>query len=281
MKVGGVPEHFNLPWHQLAEKSPELLTWTDVPGGTGALATMIADGELDVATLLTEGAVAAINSRGMPGVITDVWVSTPLQWGVHVASGSPFMSEDMLEGAKIAISRPGSGSQLMAYVQASRLGWKLSAEQFVALGGLDGALVGLPNGEADQFLWDRFMTNPHVTSGVFRRVAVQPTPWPSFVVVVSHDAMANQREAVADVVGQAFALADSLTASGAVARIVSERYGLATETAKQWWETTSWHQPESAESLNVAEVIADTEKQLIDFGVLDQAIDLDHYLRLA
>ncbi len=42
IRVGGVPEHFNLPWHLAKEtglfaKHNVDVQWTDVPNGTGAM----------------------------------------------------------------------------------------------------------------------------------------------------------------------------------------------------------------------------------------------------
>jgi len=42
IRIGGVPEHFNLPWHRtIANKDFETkgidLQWADYPGGTGAM----------------------------------------------------------------------------------------------------------------------------------------------------------------------------------------------------------------------------------------------------
>ena len=52
LKLGGVPEHFNLPWH-LAMESPACadldLSWEDQPGGTGEMLTKLEQGQLDEA----------------------------------------------------------------------------------------------------------------------------------------------------------------------------------------------------------------------------------------
>ena len=57
LRIGGVPEHFNLPWHLGLEerrfaRSGVDLEWRDYPGGSGAMAKALRVGDLD-------GAVAA------------------------------------------------------------------------------------------------------------------------------------------------------------------------------------------------------------------------------
>ena len=176
LRLGGVPEHFNLPWH-LAMESGALgrieATWEDQYGGTGQMLSSLEAGDLDIVSILTEGTVAAI-AGGLPVTIVQVYVQTPLQWGIHVPANSDLHDVDQLEGGRIAISRFRSGSHLMAFVQADRLGWSLDADQFVVVGGLDGARTSLGAGEADQFLWDRFMTEPFVEAGEFRLSRADP-----------------------------------------------------------------------------------------------------------
>jgi ABC-type nitrate/sulfonate/bicarbonate transport system substrate-binding protein len=123
LNVGGVPEHFNLPWHlaleagAFAERGLDL-RWQDYPGGTGALNRDLRSGTLDVAVLLTEGIVADI-CKGNPSVIIAPYVVSPLIWGIHVPARSGFQTVAELEGKRFAISRYGSGSHLMAFVHAS------------------------------------------------------------------------------------------------------------------------------------------------------------------
>src|SRR5690606_38458239 len=123
INVAGVPEHFNLPWQLCIEnrkfESSDLdVKWTNIPEGTGRLCQMLRDGETDVAVILTEGIIKDIVS-GNPSKIVQVYVDSPLIWGIHVAAGSPFKQLSDLDGTKAAISRPGSGSQLMTYVNAA------------------------------------------------------------------------------------------------------------------------------------------------------------------
>jgi hypothetical protein len=97
LRVGGVPEHFNLPWHLALEarRFEPLglrIAWQDYPGGSGAMATALRDGELDAALLLTEGAIAAI-AEGAPFKIASLYTDSPLVWGIHVPAVSRLRAE--------------------------------------------------------------------------------------------------------------------------------------------------------------------------------------------
>ena len=242
LRLGGVPEHFNLPWH-LAIDSGALdgvaVEWADQLGGTGQMLAALEEGTLDVVSILTEGTVSAI-ADGLDAVILQVYVSSPLQWGVFVPASSTLEAEEELEGRPIAISRHRSGSHLMAFVQAERHGWKLSDEQFVVTGGLDGARAAFAGGEAEVFLWDRFMTRPLVDAGEFRRVGVQLTPWPSFVIAARTEALAGRTVEVGLVVDAVVAEATALHARDGIGEMIAERYDLRPEVAAEWLETTTF-----------------------------------------
>src|SRR5690606_21327067 len=84
-----------------------------------------------------------------------------------------------------AISRYGSGSHLMAYVNAQGQGWDTKELKFEVIDNLDGAVASLTDGRADYFMWERFTTKPLVDQGVFRRITDCPTPWPCFVIAAT------------------------------------------------------------------------------------------------
>lgn len=76
IKIAGVPEHFNLPWHlaieeKVFDKQNINLQWTDVPEGTGKMCQMLRSGETDIAVILTEGIVKDINA-GNPSKIVQI-----------------------------------------------------------------------------------------------------------------------------------------------------------------------------------------------------------------
>ncbi len=127
IKVAGVPEHFNLPWHMCIEdgtfkKNGLDVSWKDFPDGTGAMCKALRNKDVDVAVILTEGIIKDI-LNGNDAKIVQEYIASPLIWGIHVAAGSNYQDIQDLKNAKVAISRYGSGSHLMAYVNAKNLGW--------------------------------------------------------------------------------------------------------------------------------------------------------------
>ena len=199
IKIAGVPEHFNLPWHMCIEDGEFEavgidLQWTDVPEGTGKMCQMLRDGETDIAVILTEGIIKDI-AAGNPSKIVQVYVQSPLIWGIHVAANSNYKTLSDLEHKKVAISRMGSGSHLMSIVNAQNQNWNTENLQFEIVNTIDGAVESLSSGKADYFMWERFMTQPLVDKGIFRRIADCPTPWPCFVIAVRNEVLENHPKA--------------------------------------------------------------------------------------
>ena len=127
IKVGGVPEHFNYPWHICMRKGLFKhqgldVTWKDFDGGTGELSRALHDKDIDVALVLTEGIIKEIED-GAPFKILQEYIASPLIWGIHVAANSSYQHMNDLEKTTSAISRYGSGSHLMTYVNAKNQQW--------------------------------------------------------------------------------------------------------------------------------------------------------------
>ncbi|NJL13335.1 MAG: PhnD/SsuA/transferrin family substrate-binding protein [Microscillaceae bacterium] len=171
-RVGGVPEHFNYPWRLAQENkltaSQEFdFTWRDYPGGTGAMALDLAEEKLDLALMLTEGAVAAI-AKGLPAKIIGVYVESPLTWGIHTHATAPYNSLDEVRQRTFAISRPNSGSHLMAFVLAQTQQWPLTSLDFEVVGNFEGARQALASGKAQLFMWEKYTTAPIVRTGEWK-----------------------------------------------------------------------------------------------------------------
>lgn len=191
IRLGGVPEHFNYMWQlpvsrEIMRKQGIVYHWTDFPGGTGDMSQALELGSIDMAIMLTEGAIAAI-SNGKEFKILFPFVMSPLLWGVFVNQSRIEKVPENLEDAKFAISRWNSGSHLMAKFLAQRQGINLLDKNFVISNNLAGAREKLKTGEADYFLWEKYMTKPLVHSGEFLMTDEVSAPWPSFVFVVNRN----------------------------------------------------------------------------------------------
>lgn len=245
LRVGGVPEHFNLPWRLALESGAFAeaglnIDYQDYPSGTGAMTQALRSGALDIAILLTEGIVAD-QYRGNPSKIIYAYVDSPLRWGIHVPAGSDLTHPDQMAGRRYAISRKGSGSHLMAIVDAVERGWDPASLQFVTVDNLAGARQYLAAGDADIFLWERFMTQPLVDQGEFRRIGEILPPWPAFMVAAT-DAVITQRSAdlfrMIQVTRQAVI---DLLAREDTAALIAGRYGLAESEIELWLQHTRWN----------------------------------------
>lgn len=273
LRIGGVPEHFNLPWHLGLEagafaRKGLSVEWRDYPGGSGAMAKAIRDGELDAALLLTEGAVAAV-SDGVELDIVSVYTDSPLVWGIHVPAQSRFTSVAELKGARYAISRTGSGSHLMAFVHARTQSWPVEDLQLVTVGNIDGAIAAFAAGDADVFFWEKLMTKPLVDAGKFRRVGEFTAPWPAFVVCAARVLDAERRRALGSAVDVALDEARKLRARADAAELIAGRYGLKAGDVAEWLRTVRW-----SERVRIAaDDVAPACMALGSLGVLPRVVD--------
>lgn len=269
IKIAGVPEHFNLPWHLAIEngdfeKENIDLQWTDVPEGTGKMCQMLRDGETDIAVILTEGIVKDILA-GNPSKIVQVYVESPLIWGIHVAANSNYKTLADLQNAKVAISRLGSGSQLMAYVNADNQGWKTDNLEFEIVNTIDGAVEALTNGTADYFMWERFMTKPLVDKGIFRRIADCPTPWACFVIAVRKEVLENNSDLISKILEIINQTTEDFKEIPSIDKTLALNYHQKVEDIQEWLSLTHWSQkPLSAEMLNKV------QNQLFQLKIIDK-----------
>jgi len=246
IKIAGVPEHFNLPWHMCIEDGEfeEVgidLQWTDVPEGTGKMCQMLRDKETDIAVILTEGIVKDIIA-GNDVKIVQVYVKSPLIWGIHVASNSKFEKISDLENTKAAISRFGSGSHLMSYVNAQNNNWNTTNLEFEIVNTIDGAVEALANEKADYFMWERFMTKPLVDNGTFRKIADCPTPWPCFVIVVRNEVLENNKHVINQILEIINVTTSEFKMIPSIDRMLASKYNQKIEDIQEWLSLTHWSQ---------------------------------------
>lgn len=269
IKIAGVPEHFNLPWHLCIENGEFEsvgidLQWTDIPEGTGKMCQMLRDGETDIAVILSEGIVKDITA-GNPSKIVQVYVDSPLIWGIHVGAQSKYNTIADLENTKVAISRYGSGSQLMAYVNADHQGWATEKLDFEIVNTIDGAVAALTTGTADYFMWERFMTKPLVDKGIFRRVGDCPTPWPCFVIAVRDEVLQKHPNTIAKILEIINSKTKKFKEIPSIDKTLATKYHQKIEDIREWLRLTEWSQkPLSEEMLNKI------QNQLFDLKIIDK-----------
>ncbi len=245
LKIGGVPEHFNLPWRMAIEEgrfrdSGIQLHWSDMGGGTGQMIRGLESGSIDIAVLLTEGITKAI-LQGLDAKIIGIYVTTPLHWGIHVPQESDIQREEDLKDQTFAISKFGSGSQLMAYVMADQQGWDTKSLKFNVIGDVYGGLWALENNEAQAFLWEKYTTHPYVEQDKCRYVGEVVTPWPCFAIAVRNEIF----EKYPDELNQLFEIvaqkAKMLKENENAADIISWRYNLRHDQVSKWLNETDWN----------------------------------------
>lgn len=277
IKVGGVPEHFNLPWHFCIDdgtfKSNGLdLKWQDFPDGTGAMCKALRNKEIDAAVILTEGIIKDI-LHGNEALIVQEYIASPLIWGIHVAAESNFRSLEDLRDKRVAISRYGSGSHLMAYVNARNLGWDTGDLQFEEVGNIEGAIEALQTGKADYFMWEHFTTKPLVDQGVFRRIADCPTPWSCFVIAVRKEFMEGEPAAVLTMLKTLNNLTAKFKKIPKIEVALAKKYHQKEEDIKQWLKITTWSQKQ----ISVQE-IQKVQEQLFELGLIPEIKENLHFL---
>lgn len=278
IKIAGVPEHFNLPWH-LAIDNKEFeaqnidLQWTDVPEGTGKMCQMLREGETDIAVILTEGIVKDIVG-GNPTKIVQVYVESPLIWGIHVAANSKYKTVSDLENTKVAISRLGSGSQLMAYVNADNQGWKTNDLQFEIINTINGAVEALTDGAADYFMWERFMTKPLVDEGIFRRIGDCPTPWPCFVIAVRDTVLEQHPQVIRTILEVINKKTQIFKSIPNIDKTLATKFNQKTEDIQQWLSLTEWSQKPLAK-----EMLNKVQNQLFQLKIIDKKGTFDEIVK--
>ena len=275
VRIGGVPEHFNYAWYiglkKNAFKAQGIdLRWVDCPGGTGQMTEALKQNSIDMAIVLTEGIIKAI-SDGISSKIVQTFVESPLIWGVHVDTGSNYTKASELKNTQAAISRMGSGSHLMAYLQAQKLGWNTTRElHFKIIKNLEGGVKALRESEADYFLWEKYTTKPLVDSGVFRRIGECPTPWPCFVIAATDSFIENETFTLKSILETINPITKEFKNIADIDTILSKRYGQKREDVQAWLAQTEWSQKNIQK-----ETLENVQNKLLELKLISQKLDIN------
>ncbi len=267
-KIGGVPEHFNYPWRKaIEEKAFDKLNvelhWSDMTGGTGQMIKGLETKSLDIAVLLTEGISKAI-LQGTNAKIVDIYVNSPLQWGIHVPK--TFVPETKHDNHRFAISRYGSGSHLMSYVLAKEEQWQKDSLSFNVIGDVYGGIWALENNEAEYFLWEKYTTQPFVDKGSCTRIGQVNTPWPCFVIACRGDLLTQHAEIIQEIIKITKTQAKKIKIDSNSAESIAWRYHLNLTEVKSWLSETEWN----THTIDLPKAIKPTIDFLIDAGLINE-----------
>ena len=240
-----------------------------MPEGTGKMCTMLEEGQADLAIILTEGIVKSI-TEGNPVKIIQEYIATPLQWGIHVAADSELQNMADLQNATVAISRFGSGSHLMSFVNAQSNGWDTSSLNFHVVNTLDGAIEALKLQKADYFIWEHFTTKPIVDSGIFRRIADCPTPWPCFVIAATESFLKNHKGTLRHILDVINTYTAEFKHIPSIDRTIANKYEQRIEDVREWLGMTEWSQ--SQISMETIDIVQD---YLFKLNLINNKLDID------
>lgn len=244
IRIGGVPEHFNLPIQLAIEKGLFLnqqieVEWIDFPGGTGYMTQALRDNECDLCILLTEGIVTDI-LNGNPSKIVSGYVKTSLIWGIHTQANNPLNDDNQIFDKKFAISRLGSGSHLMPIVNALHRDQSIDNSQFVSIKNIEGAIDSLGKNETEIFYWEKFTTKPYLESGKMKRIGEFISPWPCFVIAATNEVIDTDPQLVSSILKIIQKSSADFMKSEDALDLVKERFNIKTKDAERWYHSTEW-----------------------------------------
>ena len=244
IKIGGVTEHFNLPWTLAVERNKFAdcgvdLEWEFFPGGTGVMTEALRTGQLDLAILLTEGFISAASS-GLQAKIVKEYITSPLGWGIFTGTHSAFYSIYNRRPKKYAISKLGSGSHLMAMIHAEQRGEKINVEDLVEVRSMEGAAASLSKNETQIFYWEKYTTQPWLTNNTLRMIGEFSAPWSGFLLVASEEALRHKAAAIQQVLETINEESKAFVASNESVSLLTERFQMNAKDAETWLHSTVW-----------------------------------------
>lgn len=244
IKIGGVTEHFNLPWNLAVEQNKFAehginLQWEFFPGGTGVMTAALKNGELDLAILLTEGFISAA-SDGLQAKIVKEYITSPLGWGIFTGAKSQFYSIYNRLPKKYAVSKLGSGSHLMAMIHAEQRGEKIKPEDLIEVRSMDGAAESLSKNETQIFYWEKYTTKPFIENGLLRMIGEFSAPWSSFLIVASDTSLSKKERSIQQVLSIINDTSAAFTQSNDSVNVLMGRFHMSQEDAITWLQATVW-----------------------------------------
>lgn len=243
VRIGGVNEHFNLPWIKLSENKNSsngfLLDWKSFAGGTGVLTNALHQNEIDLAVLLTEGLILDILKKKKLRLIC-FHVENPLRWAIHVRE-SEIISDDFFKSKIFAVSRIGSGSHTMAKVLLKEKKGIYSDSNMLEVGSLEGGLKAVKEKKADIFLWEKFTTQPFLTEYGLKSVGEVLTPWPPFSLASTQEYFEANKNLIEKILVEVRKQIAVIKNNPSITAEFLKRWNITPENAHNWLSEIKWN----------------------------------------
>lgn len=265
IKIGGVNEHFNLPWIKTCEDTSNKniqLNWKSFAGGTGVLTAALHSNEIDIAVLLTEGLLLDILKNKNLSLIC-FHVTNPLRWAIHIRKNA--LENFSFENKKFAISRLGSGSHTMAKFLLNEKNIPYEDQLMIEVGSLEGGLKSLEENKADIFLWEKFTTQPFLEKYGLMAHGEVLTPWPPFSVATTKKFHKENPILVTEIISAVKKQSQKILNDPSTLLEMNTRWKIESENAKRWLEEIKWDDQIPVDTTKLASVLDNMKKAgLID-----------------
>lgn len=248
--IGLVPEHFNAPlfmgmqnrWFSKDPSScPVNIKLVECAGGTGEMRRMLLNGSLDIAIGLTEGLAAGIASGDDMYRIAGTFVPTPLVWAISTGVNSTVNSVDELKGARIAVSRFGSGSHIMFNVLATQKGWEEPFD-FDVQNDFKGMRDSVNSNLDKGFMWETFTTKPYYDTGELKRIGELKAPWAAFLIAIRLERFAAEPDLLEHTFEIMKRCCDNFLKSKDTESLnfIANTFQQRVDDVQEWYKTVGW-----------------------------------------
>ncbi|KAJ1945415.1 hypothetical protein FBU59_002314 [Linderina macrospora] len=189
------------------------------------------------------------------------YVDSPLPWAVSVAADAKYATvDDLAFGATFGISRPGSGSEVMARYAASAYEWTGKPE-FAVLGDVHGLVKGIQEGAADAFLWERTTMQRHYDANEVRYLGTVRPPWPAFSFGATAKFIEDNGDRITGLLGSFGKAQRQFMEDGEVrAEFLKHKFGYGREEAERWAGYVRFNEQGSVDQDKIRKVIATLAK---------------------
>src|SRR5690606_2779752 len=104
---------------------------------------------------------------------------------------------------------------------------------------------------------------PLVDSGVFRRVADCPTPWPCFVIAVRDEVLAHEPEIIKEILQIINRQTQTFKEIPGIATELAQKFNQKQNDIAQWLTVTEWSQQPPSE-----DVLNKVQNQLLELSLI-------------